>query len=209
VEELEYPDDHCRDPLHLFAKEKMVVFGCKRCLEELNTFNPHTNEQGEGIALENIVAIEITENLCENTTFELEPILLNKSEYSDLSGLVKVTLLNRAIPLAIQNGYSIKVMVWKDAFAYDEGFPFEVTWEDHFQSYLEEDAEYFTENPGEAVVGVIDGYREKYGCTELIAEKDDDVIVLYHEERDDEYLPQDLFNLLDAYRDKKLELNDD
>ena len=178
------------------AKEKMVVFGCKACLEFLKVHNSYANEEGLSIALENIIPVEISDDICENTVFQFKPILLNKREYRNLNEMVKSILLSQAIKIATQYDYELKIVVWEDSYAREEGLPFVVAWAEHIAEYLDDDSDHYSANPGDAVVGSIDGYRGKYGCTELVAYKNNEELVLYHEERDDDFLSSDLFDIL-------------
>lgn len=176
------------------AKEKMVVFRCNYCKEDLKEYNPYINEKGESIALENIICFEVPDEICENTTFELTPILLNKENYRDLPDKEKELLLNRAIKNAIAGGYQIFIKVWGDAHARDEGLPYDIPLSEHMKEYIEDGCK--PDELARFLFFGLDGYYNKYGCAEVVARKDEEEMVFYHQEVIDEYFLDDLFEFI-------------
>lgn len=172
------------------AKEKMVVFRCKYCIEDLKEYNPYINEQGEGITLKNVLCIEVPDEICENTTFELTPILLNKEKYYDLPFDEQVILLARAIKKAKEEEYKICVRIWDSQYARDEGLPYDVKLEDYIKDFKN------PEEPAEELLDAIEGNYGRRGCAEIVAKNDDEELYFYHEEADEVYFLNDIFDFL-------------
>ena len=181
------------------AKEKMVVFRCKGCIEDLQEYNPYINKSGEPIALENIICVEVPMEICENTTFELKPILLDREWYRDLSQEEKVLLVSRAIQNAISRGCKVNIKVWQGYYEREEGLPDVYSFDDYMEDYKDglEDGEELSD----IVLSAVDYCYDKGGCVEIAAEDDENEYIFYHQDVDDgcfdEYLVDDLFEFLE------------
>lgn len=180
------------------AKEKMVVFRCKGCIEDLQEYNPYINKSGEPIALENIICIEVQMEICENTTFELTPILLDKEWYRNIPQKEMELLVSRAIKNAISKGYEISIQIWDGYYEREEGLPTTYEFSEYMEEY-EDDLEDGEELSDRVLYAVANCYG-KGGCVEIVASDDEHEYVFYHQDMDnkkfDEYLVDDLFEFL-------------
>lgn len=176
------------------ANEKMVVFRCAGCIEDLKDHNPYVNTANESIPLENIICIEVPKEKCENTNFEMKPILVEerKSFYYDIEDDAKLSLLNKAIENAIAGGYKLKVKIWEDSYAREEGLPISRDMEE----YLDDDDEV---SIAEALLYATEDCYGKGGCAEIVAEDDSDDYCFYHDDSDgDQYIYCAIFDFLQS-----------
>jgi len=179
------------------AKEKMVVFRCAGCIEDLKEYNPYVNKEKEPIALENIICIEVPQNKCENTDFKLTPILIEdkKSFYRDIKFDAQVILLNKAIENALANGYEIQIKIWEGYYEREEGLADYFSMEEYLEEEMEEEGENI--NLARELLNAVCFCFGKGGCVEIVASDDDADYCLYHQERHDEYLYCALFDILE------------
>lgn len=185
------------------AKEKVVVFRCKNCIEDLKEYNPYINENGEGIPLENVICIEVPYEKCENTTFELTPILLNKERYDRMPDEEVKLVLNHAIRNARKQGLSIILRVWNGYYEREYGTAIDTSLENFLEKnpkwvedYLED-----CETPDDyalMLISYLSGSYGKGGCAELVAEGDGEGYCFYHSDQDDEYLDSDVFEFVQS-----------
>ena len=186
------------------AKEKMVVFRCRHCIDDLKEYNPYINEKGEGIPLANVICIEVPDEICENTTFELTPILLNKERYYFDRGIPDKELeilLDRAIRNARKRGFDIILREWEGYYEREYGTAIATTLEDFVKENPEDVVDYFEdgEHPdgyAKMLIAHLSNSYGKGGCAELVAENDDEGFCFYHSDREDEYIDSDLFEFI-------------
>lgn len=179
------------------AKEKMVVFRCANCIDDLKEYNPYVNKANEPIALENVICVEVPQEKCENTDFKLKPILIEdkKSFYDDISFDAQVILLNKAIENALANGYEIQIMIWEGYYEREEGLPIYRSMEEYLEDAMEEEGENI--NVAETLLYAVDCCFGKGGCVEIVASDDDNDYCLYHQDEEEDYLYKALFDFLE------------
>ena len=118
--------------------------------------------------------------------------------YRDFSFDEQVNLINKAIEKATANGYEINIKIWEGYYEREQGLADYFTMEEYLEELIEELKEEGEEiNLARELLGAVDFCFGKGGCVEIVASEDDSDYCLYHQERHDEYLHRDLFDLLE------------
>lgn len=117
-------------------------------------------------------------------------------QHRNLGELEYRKLIDQIIEKAKQQGWTVTISIWEDKSSRDMGMP--IRWE--LQEYI--DAFEIEVDPEEDLtLGCSLRWSLEYsfgcgGCTEILVATQDEEYAVYHLERRDEYVQQELFDLL-------------